>query len=67
MARTKDAAVTEIRKVRRRLSLEMAKALEEGRLDQYMRRMEREVDGWLRNGAKDGRRRKTRNRAIRKR
>ena len=67
MARTKDAAVTEIRKVRRRLSLEMAKALEEGRLDQYMRRMEREVDEWLRNGAKDGRRRKTRKRATRKR
>ncbi len=50
MARYKDPVVAEVKRIRHRISRELWKALKENRLDEVLRRREREADELLRNG-----------------
>lgn len=50
MARTKDAVVEDVRRIRRRISRELAAAWKEGRLLEELRRRGREARKWMRNG-----------------
>ncbi len=50
MARTKDTVVEDVRRVRRRISRELATAWKKGRLLQELRRRGREARKWMGNG-----------------
>lgn len=47
MARRKDPMMAELRRIRRQISREMLTAKRQGRLADYMRKMDREGDAYL--------------------